>query len=298
MSAETTKQVINLEDGIQIEEAQSFFATLWENNQDLILYAGKQLFLAIIIIIAMIVFSKLTSSLIHRIAVHAKWCDDALERILKQISRYAIAFVGLLIVLELFGVNTASLLTLLGAAGLAIGLALKDTLSNMAAGFVLLIMRPYNPGDYIECGGVSGTITKMGLFTSILTTPDGLFISVPNNALWGSPIKNYSRNTVRRVDITVKVSYTDDIEKGVEVLSGLLNNNPLILKDPAPQVLVAELAESSVNLQLRFWAENANYWTAFWEVKNKLKVTLEDAGLNIPLPQRVITFTNAAPKEK
>ena len=292
MSTEAAKPVINIEDGIQVEEAQSFFMDLWENNQELFLRMGKQLILAVIIIVATIIFSKLISSLIHRIAVRAKWCDEAFERILKLISRYAISFISLLLILELFGVNTSSLLTLLGAAGLTVALALKDTLSNMAAGFVLLIMRPYNLGDYIECGAVSGSITKMGLFTSTLTTADGLYISVPNNALWGAPIKNYSRNAVRRVDISVGVSYSDDIEKGVEVLLQLLNNNPLILQDPAPQVLIADLADSSVNLQLRFWTDSANYWDAFWDVKKELKNTLENAGLNIPFPQRVITMVN------
>ena len=292
MSTEAANPVINIEDGIQVEEARSFFMDLWENNQELFLRMGKQLILVLIIIVATIIFSKLISSLIHRIAVRAKWCDEAFERILKLISRYAISFISLLLILELFGVNTASLLTLLGAAGLTVALALKDTLSNMAAGFVLLIMRPYNPGDYIECGAVSGSITKMGLFTSTLTTADGLYISVPNNALWGAPIKNYSRNAVRRVDISVNIANNDDIVKGIEALSQLLNGNILILKDPAPQVLIADVAGNAVTLQLRFWAETANYWNAFWDVKNNLRDTLENAGIGMPVPQRVITMVN------
>ena len=149
-------------------------------------------------------------------------------------------------------------------------------------------------GDYIDCGSISGTIKEMGLFTTTLSTADGIFIAAPNSAIFGNPVKNYSRNATRRVDITVGISYGDSLPEGLRVLQALMEKNSLILKDPAPQVLVDSLADSSVNLTLRFWVASENYWTAFWQIKGELKPAIESAGLNIPFPQRVVTFVNAS----
>lgn len=278
-------------------QAQSFLQNFWEANQMEIINAGKQVLIAIAVIVIAIICIKVLTAAIHKIAAKTGIVDEAAERLIRLACRYSVGFFALLIILDLFGVNTNSLLTILGTAGLAIGLALKDTLSNMAAGLILLITRPYNLGDYIQCGAVSGTVKKMGLFTSELTTADGLFVSVPNNALWGAAVTNYNRNDLRRIDIVAGVAYTDNIDKGIEVLMELMNSNPLIVKDPAPEVLVAELADSSVNLQLRFWCSSADYWTAYWGIKAQLKKTIEGAGLNIPFPQRVVTMVQAAPAQ-
>ena len=163
---------------------------------------------------------------------------------------------------------------------------------------MLLILRPYRKGDYVDCGSVSGTIEQMGLFSTILMTVDGIFISVPNSAIFGTPIKNYSRNALRRADITVGIAYGDSLAKGMEILQALMMNNEKIVKDPAPEVLVDQLADSSVNLTLRFWTTSADYWDVYWMVKAQLKSTIEDAGLNIPFPQRVITFATPIPDKK
>lgn len=264
--------------------------------QDDVIYCGTRVLLAIGVIICGWIAYKIIGGALNRFSNRTHWCDDATTSVLKRVFKWGIIFLAFLIILDLCGVNTASLLTVLGAVGLAVGLALKDTLSNMAAGIVLLVMRPYNPGDYIECGSVAGTIQSMGLLTSVVTTPDGLFVSVPNTVLQGSPIKNFNRNDLRRVDIVVGVSYSDNIEEGVKALMKLMEENAIILKEPVPQVLIAELADSSVNLQLRFWVKSAQYWDGFWSVKSELKNTLEGAGLHIPFPQRVVTFTNA-PRE-
>lgn len=260
----------------------------WCTYQAGIINFGKNLLLAVLVLILAWIAVRALVVLVKKIVVLAGKNDVAAELAIRKCCRCGVGFFALLIILDLFGINTASLLTILGAAGLAVGLALKDTLSNLATGMVLLITRPYNPGDYIESGTVGGTVEKMGLFTSTLKTPDGVFISVPNNILWSAPVKNYSRNDVRRADIVVSVSYSDDIEKGVEVLMELMNSNPNIIKTPAPEVLIAELADNSVNLQLRYWSASADYWTAYWEIKRQLKPSLEKAGLSIPFPQRVV----------
>ena len=218
--------------------------------------------------------------------------DNSLGNILGTIAQTIIWVLAVLIILDLFGVNTASILTVLGAAGLAVGLAMKDSLSNISAGLMLLFLRPYKVGDYVECGNVSGTITEIGLFSTSLKTFDGIFISAPNSAIFGTPIKNYSRNQSRRADITVGISYGDSLPQALEVLNDLLQKNELVLQDPKPQVLVADLGDSSVNLTLRYWAKTADYWTAYWAIKASLKEVIESAGMNIPFPQRVVTLKN------
>ena len=272
--------------------SENTLVNFWETNRETIMHLGRKAMMIVLVVLLAWICIRFVVSFIHRLISKASWCDPASEMVVNKLFRYAIGFMALLIVLDICGINTASLLTVLGAAGLAVGLALKDTLGNLASGLVLLFIRPYNLGDFIECGSVSGTVKKMGLFTTVLTTPDGLYISVPNSAMWGNPIKNYSRNELRRADIVVGVSYSDDIEKGVAELKKLMAETATIVNDPAPEVLIAELADSSVNLQLRFWSRTADYWTSYWAVKKSLKSVLENAGLNIPFPQRVVTLVN------
>ena len=269
----------------------------WDNNLDTFLHIGKVLVLTLVIILVALFVGRLVRKVIFRAVEKVPSLDQSVGNIFYSIARTFIWLFAVLIILDLFGFNTASLLTVLGAAGLAVGLAMKDSLSNIAAGLMLLLLRPYKVGDYVDCGSVSGTIKEMGLFTTTLSTPDGIFIAAPNSVIFGNPVKNYSRNATRRVDITVGISYGDSLPQGIKTLQALLDGNELILKDPAPQVLVADLADSSVNLTLRFWVANAKYWDAYWQVKGKLKETIESAGLNIPFPQRVITFANAIPAE-
>ena len=269
----------------------------WATHQDAVLSFAKALLLALVIILVALLVGRLIRKLIDRAVEKVPALDHSVGNIFYSIARTFLWLFTVLIILDLFGFNTASLLTVLGAAGLAVGLAMKDSLSNIAAGLMLLLLRPYKVGDYIDCGTVSGTIKEMGLFTTTLSTADGIFISAPNSSIFGNPVKNYSRNATRRVDVTVGISYGDSLPEGIRVLQGLMEKNELILKDPAPQVLVDNLADSSVNLTLRFWVASENYWTAFWQIKGELKQAIESAGLNIPFPQRVITFANAIPEE-
>ena len=284
-------------DSVQQGNVSGAFRDFWMTHQDAILHFAKVLLLALVIILVALLVGRLIRKVINRAVEKVPSLDRSVGNIFYSIARTFLWLFTVLIILDLFGFNTASLLTVLGAAGLAVGLAMKDSLSNIAAGLMLLLLRPYRVGDYIDCGSVSGTIKEMGLFTTTLSTADGIFIAAPNSTLFGSPVKNYSRNATRRVDITVGISYGDSLPEGLRVLQGLMEKNELILKDPAPEVLVDNLADSSVNLTLRFWVASGNYWPAFWEIKGALKPTIEAAGLNIPFPQRVITFANAIPEE-
>ena len=297
-AAKTQKVIDQVADTVQQGNYQEAWDKFWATYSNSILHFGKILVLTLLIILIALFVGRVVRKIIQGAVAKVPSLDPSVGKIFYSIARTFIWLFAVLIILDLFGFNTASLLTVLGAAGLAVGLAMKDSLSNIAAGLMLLLLRPYKVGDYVDCGSVSGTIKEMGLFTTTLSTPDGIFIAAPNSVIFGTPVKNYSRNETRRVDITVGISYGDSLPQGIKILQGLLEKNQIILKDPAPQVLVADLADSSVNLTLRFWVPTAKYWDAYWEIKGQLKETIESAGLNIPFPQRVITFANAIPEDK
>jgi small conductance mechanosensitive channel len=208
------------------------------------------------------------------------------------VASYGIYIIGGVFILDIFGVNTASLIALVGAAGLAIGLALKDTLSNIAAGIMLLILRPFRAGDFIEVGSLLGTVQEVNLFTTILETIDGLYIAAPNSVLWGNSIKNFTRNGKRRMDIVVGIAYSDSIERGFEVLRKIAASESRLLTAPEPQVMVATMGESAVNIQLRAWALNDDYWSSYWDLNKRVKEEIEQAGLSIPFPQRTLHVIN------
>ena len=282
---------------MQTGGVSGFFQELWEKHQNTVIHFGKVLLLSLAVIVLAWIISRIVRRIIMRSTEKITVLDQSIGKVIYGIVRTVIWLFAFLIILDLFGINTASILTVLGAAGLAVGLAMKDSLSNIAAGLMLLFLHPYKVGDYVDAESVSGTIKEMGLFTTVLMTPDGLYVSAPNSVIFGKPIKNFSRNPLRRTDITVGISYGDSLPQGIEILKKMMMENELILKDPAPEVLVADLADSSVNLTLRYWTSTQNYWPAYWGVKGKLKSTIESAGLNIPFPQRVLTFANAIPEK-
>ena len=276
-----TEQVVNkVITKVQAGETTSMLQNLWTEHQATVIHFGKIVLLAILVVLVAWIVARICKKLIVKAVEKIPGLDNSIGQILGNLAKTLIWVVALLMILDLLGVNTASILTVLGAAGLAVGLAMKDSL------------RPYKSGDFIDCGTVTGTITEIGLFTTTLKTPDGIFISAPNSAIFGHPIKNFSRNPIRRADINVGIAYGDSIPKALEVLNALLQGNEFVLKDPAPQVVVADLGESSVNLTLRFWATTENYWKAFFGIKEGLKGAIEGAGLNIPFPQRVVTLIN------
>jgi small conductance mechanosensitive channel len=198
--------------------------------------------------------------------------------------------------LGMVGVQTASMVAVLGAAGLAVGLALQGTLSNFAAGVMLLIFRPFRVGDYIEAGGTAGTVGAVGLFATTLNTPDNVRIVVPNGAVYGNTIKNYAANDTRRNDMVVGISYDDDIDQAVDVVREVLHNDPRVLPDPAPVVAVSGLGDSSVDIVVRPWCKKDDYWDLRFHLMQTLKEQLETAGCSIPYPQRdVHVFQPSSP---
>jgi small conductance mechanosensitive channel len=218
--------------------------------------------------------------------------DETLVGVLSGLVRYTILILVLIAVLAQFGVQTASILAVLATAGLAIGLALQGALSNIAAGVMLLLLRPFKVGDYIDADGIAGTVKEIGLFALELTTYDGIYLSVPNGRIWSSSVRNYSRLPTRRLDFSVGISYDDDVPKALAELQKLLEGDERVLADPAPQVMVKELADSSVNLNLRFWIDRGDYWDMMFYLNKNAKERLEAIGCTIPFPQRDLHIVN------
>ncbi len=195
--------------------------------------------------------------------------------------------------LNALGVDTASAAVILGAAGLAVGLALQGSLSNFAAGVLMIIFKPVKVGDFVEVGGATGTVKEIAIFNTILAGPDNIRIIVPNSQVTGANIKNYTVNGTRRVDLVIGVSYEDDIKKAKEIMLEVLKADPLVLENPAPFVGVSELADSSVNYVVRPWVKPADYWDVYFGTTEKVKYALEANGLTIPFPQRDVHMINA-----
>jgi len=212
--------------------------------------------------------------------------DVTLSGVIASLVRYSILIVVVVAVLAQLGIQTTSILAALGAAGLAIGLALQGTLSNIAAGMMLLWLRPFRVGDYIDSGTVAGTVKDLGLFATELHSWDGIYQFVPNSELWNKKVINYSRLPTRLVDLAFGVAYGDDLAKGQEALLAMADDDERVNSDPAPQVFVDELGDSAVVLRLRVWAATADYWTLRRALTERGKAALEAAGLSIPFPQR------------
>ena len=214
--------------------------------------------------------------------------DETLKPFLAKLVWYVIMAFVLVAVLSQFGVQTTSVIAILGAAGLAIGLALQGTLANVASGVMLLFLRPFNIGDYVDAGGIAGTVVEIGLFNTEIKTRNGLCLIVPNKIIWESPITNFSRNPTRRFDITVGISYGNDVNGATDLLMGMLTGDERILDDPEPLAVVEELGDSAVIINLRAWTRAEDFWAAVRDLKKAIKVELEAAGYSIPFPQRDI----------
>ncbi len=214
--------------------------------------------------------------------------DETLKPFLAKLVWYVAMIFVLVAVLNQFGVQTTSVIAILGAAGLAIGLALQGTLANVASGVMLLFLRPFNIGDYVDAGGIAGTVVEIGLFNTEIKSRKGLCLIVPNKIIWESPITNFSRNPTRRFDITVGIIYSDDVNGAMDLLMGLLTGDERILDDPEPLVVVEELGDSAVNINLRAWTKAEDFWAAVWDLNKAIKIELESAGYSIPFPQRDI----------
>lgn len=222
----------------------------------------------------------------------ARNTDETLIGFITSLLRW----VGLLFVviaaLSQLGIDTTSLVALLGAAGLAIGLSLQNSLANFAAGVMIIVFKPFSRGDFVEAAGAMGSVDRIGIFTTVMTTPDNKEIIVPNGAIIAGNITNFSARATRRVDMVFGISYGDDIRRAKAILEEVVAADSRILADPAPVVTLGELADSSVNFLVRPWVNSADYWDVLWETTEAVKLRFDEAGITIPFPQ--VEVHNAA----
>jgi small conductance mechanosensitive channel len=235
--------------------------------------------------------AKLISKLIDKMMTKAK-IDKTLVSFVSHITYVAIMLFVIIAALNKLGVQTTSFIAMIGAAGLAIGLALQGSLANFAAGVMLIMFKPFKAGDLVEIGGALGTVVELQIFNTLLNTPDNKRVVVPNAMITGANITNYSGIEHRRVDLSFGISYDDDIRKAKDALLGVVSKDERVLDDPAPVVAVSELGDSSVNLVCRPWVKPADYWGVYFDTLENGKIALEEAGITIPFPQRDVHIFN------
>ncbi|HWV16164.1 MAG TPA: mechanosensitive ion channel domain-containing protein [Cellvibrio sp.] len=228
-------------------------------------------------------FANLVSKAMAKVLGHTK-LDKILIEFLRSVVRALLLVVVLVAALDQLGVNTNSLIAMLGAAGLAIGLALQSSLQNFAAGFMLLIFRPFKAGDFVEAAGTSGMIDSIGIFSTKLYTGDNKEVIIPNGAIYSGNIVNYSARKTRRIDMTFLVSYKDDIRLAKDLIQQVIQSDERILKEPAPQVAVGELAANGVSFVARPWTHSEHYWDVRFSLNEKIKLVFDEHKITIPHP--------------
>ena len=260
-------------------------STLIPKIQELIIVHGINILTALVIFILGRWVAKLFTKFIGKMMAK-KDVAPVVNSFVGNLIYTALLIFVIIAALAQVGIQTTSLIAILGAASLAIGLALQGSLANFAAGVLLIIFRPFKVGDYVECGGTAGAVEEIQIFTTQLNSPDNKKIIVPNAKVLGDTITNYSAKETRRVDLVIGVSYTDDLQKVESVLQDVLAKDERVLKDPTPTVAVMELADSSVNCAVRPWVKTGDYWTVYFDLTKNIKLRFEAEGIASPFPQR------------
>ncbi len=243
-----------------------------------------QLAVAIIIFVIGKMVVNILVNLVGKLLTRGNY-DNMLIDFIKSIVKAILMLFVIVAALDQLGVDTTSLVAILGAAGLAIGLSLQGSLQNFAAGVMLLVFKPFKAGDFVDAGGAMGTVKSIGIFTSIMNTPDNKEIIVPNGNIYGGNITNFSAKDTRRVDMVFGIGYGDDLKKAKALLETLISEDDRILKDPAPQVAVSELGDSSVNFVVRPWVKSGDYWGVMFDFTEAVKLRFDAEGISIPFPQ-------------
>ena len=254
------------------------------NNSDLFIQYGVNIISALIILFIGNLIVKAVANSVSKV-LQKKKMDRAVVEFVHGLVRYLLFVIVLIAALGRLGVQTASVVAVIGAAGLAVGLALQGSLSNFAAGVLIVAFRPFKSGDYVEIGGVAGSVDSIQIFQTVLTTPDNKMVVVPNGSVIGSPITNYSRHDTRRIDLMIGVSYGADLQKTKELLTKICESDERVLKEPGVQVGVHTLADSSVNFVVRPWVSTAEYWNVYFDLMQAIKEGLDKEGIEIPFPQ-------------
>ena len=255
---------------------------------------AKNIVFFLILIVLSWVLANVIGKAVQKAVVNIKSASVLLKDFIVNISRKAIFVVGFIVALSMLEVNIGPLLAAIGAVGFIMGFALQGTLSNFAAGIMILIYRPYDVGDLVDVGGMLGKVDAMTIVSTTLRKQDNQKVVIPNNMIWGDIITNITGTSKRRVDMVFGIGYSDDMAKAQEILEDILANHPSVLKDPAPVVKVHELADSSVNFVVRPWVETGNYWDVYWDITRSVKERFDAAGVSIPFPQQDVHMHQVA----
>lgn len=267
-------------------ETEQYMAEVTETLIPLLADYGLQVLGALIVLIAGWIIAKWASSRVAKATAKTERIDDTLGPVFVKTTRIVLLTITVLIVLGQFGVETASIIAVLGTIGLAIGLALQGTLSNIASGILLLVLRPFNVGDVVDIGGSLGVVDEIGLFVTEMNTFNNVAITMPNSKIWGGKIENYTRNNTRRVDLEFGIHYDDDINKAMEIIKEVLNSDERVLAEPESLIAVGTLADSSVNILVRPWTQTENVWPLRFDLLKRIKERFDEEGITIPFPQR------------
>ncbi len=246
----------------------------------------KNIILFVVTILAFMILSSILGKATRRAVAKAKGASALLKDFLVNVVHKATFLVGLVVALSMLEVNIGPFLAAIGAAGFIIGFALQGTLSNFAAGIMILLYRPYDIGNFVNVAGISGTVSAMTLVSTTLTLPDNQTVIVPNNSIWGGIITNVTGSETRRVDMVFGIGYEDDITKAQSILEKIVKDHPLVLGSPEPVIRLNELADSSVNFVCRPWAKTSDYWTVYWDITRQVKEQFDQNSISIPFPQR------------
>lgn len=261
---------------------------MWSMASEMAVTYGMSVVGAIVILIAGLWLAGVIKRAIKKALDRSQKIDETVSIFISSLARYGVIAVTLLAVLDRFGIETTSLVALIGVMGLAIGLALQGTLSNVAAGVMLLIFRPFKVGDFVEVSGLSGTVRAITLFITELDTVDNVRIIVPNASIWGSSITNYSFHDKRRIQLTLGISYDDDMDKARRVIEEVVKADARCYTDPEPITAVTALADSSVTIMLRVWCDAGDFWPLQWDLTQALKKRFDAEGISFPYPHMVV----------
>ncbi|MBV7297812.1 small-conductance mechanosensitive channel MscS [Enterovibrio paralichthyis] len=278
-----------------VESTASKAMTWLSSNQELMIQYSVNIVTALVILL---VGNWLVKKVAGSVAVVLKKrnLDQTVVDFIENMVRYVMFAIVLIAALGRVGVETASIVAVIGAAGLAIGLALQGSLSNFAAGVLIVTFRPFKSGDYVEVAGVAGLVESIQIFSTVLKTTDNKMVVVPNGTVISSPITNFSRHDTRRIDFVIGVSYKSDLQKTKEVLTRIVKADARVLPDPEPTVGVLALADSSVNFVVRPWVKTEDYWPAYFDLMQAIKEGLDQEGIEIPFPQMDVHYHSAVAK--
>ena len=254
---------------------------------------GIALARSVIVFFVLRVIAKITLKLLIKVLQRGH-TDEMLIGFARSIGNAFLMLIVVIASLNALGVDTTSLIAILATAGLAVGLALQDSMKNFASGVLLLIFKPFNKGDYIEAGGTDGVVQTISLFSTLMLTFDNREVIVPNGAIWGGVITNYSARDTRRVDMVFGIGYGDDLARARTVIDDILSTDERILADPAPWVAVSELADSSVNFIVRPWVKSEDYWSVKFDLTERIKLAFDEGGVSIPFPQMDVHMSKVA----